>query len=164
MTNQSLFREAWGKFPTGVSVITTVQKNGEVHGMAANGITSVSLEPPLVLVCIGHQRNSYKIVQQTKRFCINILNEFQQNLAEYYSRPHDQRRDDISPNFWFSSNGAAMLENSIASMDCHLITEHVSGDHSIFVGTVDEIKIGNGDPLIYHNGKYTTLPKNQDER
>ena len=63
MTSQSLFKEAWGKFPTGVSVITTVQ-NGKIHGMSANGIASVSLDPPLVLVCIGHQRNSYKIVQQ----------------------------------------------------------------------------------------------------
>ena len=82
MTSQSLFKEAWGKFPTGVSVITTVQ-NGKIHGMSANGIASVSLDPPLVLVCIGHQRNSYKIVQQTKRFCINILRDSQQNLAEY---------------------------------------------------------------------------------
>ena len=159
MTSQSLFKEAWGKFPTGVSVITTVQ-NGKIHGMSANGIASVSLDPPLVLVCIGHQRNSYKIVQQTKRFCINILRDSQQNLAEYFSQPNDQKKTDISPTFSFSSNGAAMLENCIASMDCNLITEHISGDHSIFVGSVDEIKIDNGNPLIYHNGKYITLPKN----
>ena len=163
MTNQSLFKEAWGRFPTGVSVITTVQKNGEIHGMAANGITSVSLEPPLVLVCIGHQRNSYKIVQQTKRFCINILNEFQQDIAEYYSRPQDQRTGDIAPTFWFTSRGSAMLENSIASMDCQVKSEYESGDHSIFVGNVDEIKFGTGNPLIYHNRKFTRLPKDQTE-
>ena len=159
MTSESLFKEAWGKFPTGVSVITTVQKNGEVHGMAANGITAVSLDPPLVLACIGHQRNSYEIIQKTKRFCINILNEFQQNLAEYYARPLKQRTGSINPTFWFTSNGAAMIENSLASMDCTVINEYVSGDHSIFIGSVDEIKIGKGHPLLYHNGEFTKLPK-----
>ena len=68
------YRKAWSKFATGVSVILSKDQGGSVHGMAANGITSVSLDPMLVLVCVDHSRNTYKRIKETGRFSINILN------------------------------------------------------------------------------------------
>ena len=95
MPDAQTFRQAWGKFATGVSIVTTVRSDGDVHGMTANGINSVSLDPLLVLVCAGHTTSSYPLIRDSRRFAINILSEDQQAIAEYYARPTDQKTGDL---------------------------------------------------------------------
>ena len=87
MVDSQAFRQAWGKFATGVSVVTSKERDGQIHGMAANGIASVSLEPMLDLVCVGHNRNSYEHIKDSGRFAINILAEDQRQIAEHYAMP-----------------------------------------------------------------------------
>ncbi len=155
------FRKAWGKFATGVSVVTTIQADGHVHGMAANGICSVSLEPLLVLVCVGHNRNSYPLIKESKRFCINILSEGQQAVAENYARPPAQRNPDFEVGFSFTERGSAKIEDSLAYMDCHVVQEVVAGDHTIFIGEVDEIRVNDGpQPLVFCEGGFYRLTRN----
>ncbi len=153
------FRKAWGKFATGVAIITTIQPDGKVHGMAANGINSVSLDPLLVLVCVGHNRNTYPLIKETGRFAINILSAEQQALGEYFARPADRRSGDVKLSFSFTERGSAILDNCLSSMDCHVVGEYVAGDHTIFIGEVDEIRVNAGDsgPLIFFEGKFRGL-------
>ncbi len=160
MPDAQTFRQAWGKFATGVSVITTVQPGGEVHGMTANGITSVSLDPLLALVCAGHTTTSYPLIQETGRFAINILNEEQTPIAEYFARPTDQKTGDLDASFTLTERGSAAIEGSLVHMDCRVVTEYVAGDHTIFIGEVEEIAIGEGRPLLYYEGRFERLSEN----
>ena len=144
-------------FATGVSIVTTRQPDGEVHGMAANGICSVSLDPPLVLVCVQHNRNTYPLVRGTGRFAINILREDQQYISRYYASPAEERQGQVDVRFSFTERGSATVEGCLAHMDCHVVDEHESGDHSIFIGEVDEIKVSSGRPLVFFGSAYRRL-------
>ena len=157
MSDAQTFRQAWGKFATGVSVVTTVEEGGSVHGMTANGINSVSLDPPLVLVCVGHTAASYPLIRDVRRFAINIMSEEQRSLAEYYARPSDQKTGDLDVSFTHTERGAATVDGSLAHMDCRVVAEHVAGDHTIFIAEVEEIEIGDGKPLLYYEGRFGSL-------
>ncbi len=157
MPDGQTFRQAWGKFATGVSVVTTVQSDGEVHGMTANGITSVSLDPLLVLFCAGHTTASFPLIQEMGRFAINILAEEQRPIAEYYARPTDQKTGDLDVSFSRTVRGAATVDGSLAQMDCRVVNEYEAGDHTIFVAEVDEIKVNDGRPLLYYEGGFSYL-------
>lgn len=157
MDAQDTFRQAWGKYPTGVSVVTSIESDGNVHGMAANGINSVSLDPLLVLVCVGHNRNSYPLIKQAGRFAINILSEQQRQIAQHYAAPAEARSPDFQVAFSFTENGAAFIDGSIASMDCRVVNEQVAGDHTIFIGEVEHIQLNGGAPLVYCEGKFAHI-------
>ena len=157
MSNSDLFRKAWGSFATGVSLITTVEENGSVHGMTANGIASVSLEPMLAMVCVGHSAKTYPILESTGKFGINILAEGQKAIGEYYAKS-DPPSGIISPAmFRFTATGTPFLEGSLASMDCQIVNAHKEGDHTVFIGEVSEIEISEGSPLLFYTGKWMTL-------
>ena len=157
MSDPHLFRQAWGKFATGVTVITTFQPDGEVHGMTANGICSVSLDPLLALVCAGHNTASYPFIKESKRFAINILKMEQLAIAQYFARPTEKKTGDVEVSFTMSPHGGAIVDGSLAHMDCHAVAETVAGDHTIFIGEVDQIDVGSGDPLIFFEGKFGQL-------
>ena len=157
MPDAQIFRQAWGKFATGVSVITTVQDDDEIHGMTANGIASVSLDPLLALVCAGHSTASYPLIKESGRFAINILSEEQQAIAEYYARPTEQKTGDVPMSFSRTAHGAATLDGSLAYMDCRVVNEYVAGDHTIFIGEVEELEVGSGRPLLYFEGHFNHL-------
>lgn len=157
MSNSDLFRKAWGSFATGVSLITTVEENGSVHGMTANGIASISLEPMLAMVCVGHSAKTYPILESTGKFGINILAENQKAIGEYYAKS-DTPDGVASPAiFKFTKAGTPFLEGSLASMDCRVINAHKEGDHTVFIGEVSEIEVSEGSPLLFYTGKWMTL-------
>ena len=158
MPDSQTFRQAWGKFATGVSVVTTVRADGEIHGMTANGINSVSLEPPLALVCAGHSTSSHPLIREAGRFAINILSEEQRPIAEYYARPTADKTGDIEAAFTRTERGAALIDGCIARMDCRVIAEHDAGDHTVFIGQVEEIDTGEGRPLLFYEGRFARLP------
>lgn len=157
MADAQTFREAWGKFATGVSVVTSIEPDGHVHGMTAQAVGSVSLDPLLVMACVGHNRNSYPLISKNGAFAISILREEQQPIAEYYARPPEQRTNDVPIAMSFTERGSAVLEDCLASMDCHVVAEHVAGDHTIFIGEVDEIRLGDGRPLLFFEGRFGGL-------
>ena len=159
MPDAQTFRQAWGKFATGVSVITTVHDDDEIHGMTANGITSVSLDPLLALVAAGHNTTSYPLIKESGRFAINILSEEQQAIAEYYARPTDQKTGDVPMSFSRTAQGAATLDGSLAYMDCRVVNEYVAGDHTLFIGQVEEINVASGRPLLFFEGRFNSLPE-----
>ena len=154
MPDSQTFRQAWGKFATGVSIVTTADSDGSVHGMTANGINSVSLDPLLVLVCAGHTTTSYPLIRDSRRFAINILNEDQQAIAEYYARPTDQKTGDLDIGVSRTEHGGYTVDDSLAQMDCRVVNEYVAGDHTIFIGEVEEINVSDGKPLLFFEGRF----------
>ena len=152
----SVYRGIIGQFATGVTVITTAV-DGWLHGMTANDVSSVSLEPPLVLECVDHSRNSYPLLKANRRFAFSILSEDQRSIAEYYVRDPKDRVGDVKVPFKYTKSGSAVIEGSLAFMDCHVVEEHVCGDHTLFIAGVDEIGLGSGRPLLFFEGRFPKL-------
>ena len=152
-----MFRRAWGSFATGVSLITTLEKDGSTHGMTANGIASVSLEPMLVMVCVGHNANTFPLIEETGRYGINILSESQRDIGEFYASSANQGNEKFESDFTASKTGIPFVNNALASMDCKVVSAHREGDHTIFIGSVEEIQVNEGKPLLFFASKWMTL-------
>lgn len=157
MPDTDLFRKAWGKFATGVSVITSTDEEGEVHGMAANGIASVSLDPMLVLVCVDHRRNTFKRIRESGRFAINVLRDDQVTVAEHYARPPEKRVGSPDSDVIVTDTGGAKIGSCLTFMDCSVHEEFTQGDHTIFIGKVENLEVGEGKPLIFFESKFNEL-------
>jgi flavin reductase (DIM6/NTAB) family NADH-FMN oxidoreductase RutF len=151
------FRDAWSRFATGVVIITTVEPGGGVHGMTAHGVASVSLEPPLALACVGHNRNTHRLIRTTGQFGLSVLAHSQRTIAEYYVRPAAARRGDVPVEFEMLAEKWPVVHGAVARMGCRLVAEHEAGDHTIFVAQVEAIATVDERPLVFYQGKYTPL-------
>ncbi len=153
------FRSTVGAFATGVTVVTT---RGEEHayGMTANAFTSVSLDPPLILVCVINPSEGAEHITQNGVFAVNILSVEQEPLSRYFaSRDRPKGRDAFAEvPHRFAASGSPILEESAAFLDCRLHTAHEAGDHLIFIGEVLELEVADGhEPLLFHGGGYRLL-------
>ncbi len=152
------FRKAMGRFATGVTVITT-GVDGEVHGMTANAVTSVSLEPMLILLCVDHTADSHDMLSRAGVFAVNILAEEQKDISDRFATKEsgDAHGLDGVPHT-FGETGAPILEGALAYLDCRTVTEQEAGDHTIFIGeVVDAGYAENGDPLLFYSGQYARI-------
>jgi flavin reductase (DIM6/NTAB) family NADH-FMN oxidoreductase RutF len=143
------FRNAMGKFATGVTVITT-EVDGEVHGMTANAFMSVSLNPKLVLVSIGEKAKMLDKIQRSGTYAVNILTDEQKDVSMAFAGQIKEKR-----HVQFGrAGGVPVLEEALASIVCRVHGQHVAGDHTLFIGEVMEIVMREGSPLIFYEGKY----------
>lgn len=155
-------RRALGSFPTGVTVVTTLDERGELQGLTANAFSAVSLDPPLVLVCVGQRSRSYRSLVRAGRFAIHILSDDQSDDAEHFARPGSARGAAVA---WrINGRGLPVLDRYVALIECALHAEHHGGDHAILLGAVEAISHGPHDarPLLYHRGrllKASALPE-----
>jgi len=153
--SQQQFREALGRFATGVTVITVALENGEIHGMTANAFCSVSLEPLLVLVCVHQDARTHGMLHEKKRFGVNILADNQQQLSEYFARPlQHQNAREAGGRFTSTRHGTPVLEGGLAYLECRLESATAAGDHTVFIAHVEELMIHTGSPLLFYGGKY----------
>jgi len=153
------FRKAMGCFATGVTVIT-VDLEGEVHGMTANAFSSVSLDPPLLLVCVDHSAQTHAHLHARKRFGINILAENQRRISEYYARlvhTHERADEEAGARFDRTAHGTPILHGALAYLECRLQSAQVAGDHTIFIAEVEEVVVREGEPLLFFRGKYRKI-------
>jgi len=148
-----LYRDAWSRFATGVTVVTTVEPGGAVHGMTASSVTSVSLDPPLVLVVIGEERQSHGLIESTGRFGLSILDAGQTDIAKHFATAPDVRGD-IDARHITSLSGTPVIANAIAAMDCSVTGAHMAGDHTVFIGEVESIVVGAGEPLVWFQRQF----------
>jgi flavin reductase (DIM6/NTAB) family NADH-FMN oxidoreductase RutF len=156
---QTEFRRALGSFATGVTVIT-VDYEGQVQGMTANAFASVSLDPPLVLVCVDHRARTHAHLHSKKRFGVNVLAEDQRTISEYYARPaqdHGHAERDAGAHFDRTPHGTPVLNGALAYLECRLHTSQDAGDHTIFIAEVEEVVVREGDPLLYYRAEYRTI-------
>lgn len=158
------FRSALGRFCSGVTVITVETASGEVHGMTASSFCSVSLRPPLVLVCVDHLAETYLHIRQHGRFGVSVLKEEQEALSEFFAdpdrNPDAARRLDI--HYSQMKSGMPVLAHALANLDCSVVQAHDAGDHTIFVGAVKEVSVAEGSPLLYFRGHYGVTQRHQD--
>jgi flavin reductase (DIM6/NTAB) family NADH-FMN oxidoreductase RutF len=154
-----LFRRVMGSFPTGIAVLTAEREPRQVHGMTANTLTSVSLDPLLILVCVDQNARLLAHLKTQGRFGVNILKDSQQAISELFARteqdPEEEAR--LGVRFRWTSTGIPMLEEALAHLGCNVVAQYMSGDHTIFVGEVESLELKDGEPLLYHRGKYRGL-------
>jgi flavin reductase len=150
------FRATVGSFATGVTVVTT---RGEEHdyGMTANAFSSVSLDPPLVLVCVIANSEGSAHIERNGCFAVNILRAEQEPLSRYFaSRDRPRGRDAFREvPHRTAASGSPILDGAIGYLDCRVHSNHEAGDHEIFIGEVLEIGLDpDGQPLVFHGGQY----------
>jgi flavin reductase (DIM6/NTAB) family NADH-FMN oxidoreductase RutF len=153
------FRQAMGCFATGVTVITVAQSDGEIHGMTANAFSSVSLDPPLVLVCVDQRARTHGHLHARQRFGINVLCERQRAVSEYYARATEahQQSEQVGASFDRTAQGTPVLHGALAYLECRLHTTQIAGDHTIFIAEVEELVVRDGDPLLFFRGRYQAI-------
>lgn len=145
-----------GRFATGVTLLTTVTPEG-VYGMTANAVTSVSLEPTLVLVCVQRDTLSHAYLAGSRVFALNILSAAQEHLSILFSQDEyapERRLTTVA--YRPAGSGSAVIDGCLAYLDCQVVAQYPGGDHTIFVGEVTEASVleGEAEPLVFYRGGY----------
>ncbi len=148
-------RRVMGHFATGVTVVTTVTPTGELSGLTANAVASVSLRPPLVLVCVDKTAESHPHIAQSKVFTINILSDLQETVSRRFAGKGPDKFVGIS--YRLGANGAPILDGVIAYLECVLKAAYEGGDHTIYVGEVTQAETFSGKPLLFYRGGYRQI-------
>jgi flavin reductase (DIM6/NTAB) family NADH-FMN oxidoreductase RutF len=160
---RSALRSVLGRFATGVTVVAAGQ--GTPCGMTANAFTSVSLEPPLILVCVDRSAAIYETVLAAGSFSVSMLSASQEHLARYFadhSRPRGP--EEFSAIEWSPgpSTGAPILHGALAWLECTLVNSYDGGDHEIFIGSVQASGFGpSQDALVFFGGSFHQQPLNK---
>ena len=150
------FRDVMGRFATGVTVVTSRGGDGIPCGLTANAVSSVSLDPPLVLVCITRHSGTLDRIRQSKYFAVSFLTTGQQDVSNRFATlPEAERFDGVE--FVEKATGAPVLKGALGWVDCRVHSEFEAGDHSIVVGEVQACDAEEGDPLLYFGGGYRSI-------
>jgi flavin reductase (DIM6/NTAB) family NADH-FMN oxidoreductase RutF len=158
------FRLACGQFATGVTVVTVERAPRQVHGMTANSVTSVSLEPLLLLICVDQHAKFLSLLKKEKRFGVNVLKEDQQAISRYFAQTEENAKieAELGIRYRWTPSGIPLLEDALAHVACVVVSSYVAGDHTIFLGEVESVEVFNGEPLLYFRGAYRRVaPQNQ---
>ncbi|GGK01492.1 flavin reductase family protein [Pseudomonas matsuisoli] len=158
MIDPSLYKSVMGAFPSGVTVITTLDSDGGIVGLTASAFSALSLEPALVLFCPNYTSDSYPVLRDSKRFAIHLLSGEQQAEAYAFAKKGKEKAQGIE---WeLSELGNPLLAGATAIIECELWREYDGGDHAIMVGAVKNLILPEEPPIpmIYHRGKLGPLP------
>jgi 3-hydroxy-9,10-secoandrosta-1,3,5(10)-triene-9,17-dione monooxygenase reductase component len=149
------FRRVLGQFATGVTIITAMDGD-EPAGVAANSFTSVSLDPPLVLFCVGRTSSTWPRIERARKFAVNILGEHQEELSQLFATKGADRFGQVD--WHVGVGGSPVLHDTLAYLDCEFWAEYDGGDHIIVVGQVLDLGFTEGPgPLLFFGGKYHRL-------
>ena len=150
-------RQIMGHFATGVTVITTKDRAGTPFGLTANAFTSLSLNPPLVLICIDKAVQCYPCFEESKLFAVNLLSEEQEEISRRFATKGIEKFAGIK---WHpSESGIALLDGAMGHIECKVVHSYDGGDHTIYVGEITDAAASGDRPLIFFKGKYYRLPK-----
>ena len=150
------FRNALGRFATGVCLITTTTEQGQALALTANSFSSVSLDPPLVLWSLQNNSHVYDIFARPRYYAINVLTREQENLSNGYARKGEHELDPA--HFTPGINGAPVIRDALVNFECELHATHEGGDHLIIVGRVHDMQSRpEGSPLLFFGGAYREL-------
>ncbi len=148
------FRELLGHFATGVTIVTAVGPDGRPVGMTASSLASVSLDPPLVSLCVDQAADIHPILLEADRWTINILTDRQEALSRRFAEPEHDRFDGVG--YATTADGLVLLEGALAHIECERFAQHEAGDHTLFLGRVVGGATHAGKPLLYYRGGYGT--------
>ncbi len=151
--NPALFRQLLGRFATGVTVLTTRDQDGRPVGMTASSLASVSLQPPLLSVCVDFTADMHKVLSSSGSFVINVLASHQEELSRRFAElPPEERFQGIA--WQETGSGLVLLGGALAHIECERYADFPLGDHTLFVGRVTGGTATEGDPLLYFRGGY----------
>lgn len=148
------FRDAMGKFATGVTVVAT-ESEGDIKGMTVNAFMSVSLDPRLIAVSIDEKATLYKTLQERGKFGISVLKEGQMDLSMVFAKQKDQDKDK-DPIFYFLENNP-VIHGALVNLSCEVKETATAGDHMIFIAEVTAIQEDEGTPLLFYGGNYRSI-------
>lgn len=149
-------RDALGCFATGITVISALSASGEPAGLTANSFTSVSLDPPLLLVCIAKTSTALKTIEAVEHFAVNVLCSDQQAISMAFARPMEDRFSEVD--WTVGHHGTPILSGALANFECARHDLFDGGDHIILIGRVERATYDtHGDPLLYYRGLYRRL-------
>ena len=146
-----------GHFATGVSVITTRDVDGKPYGLTANALCSVSLTPPLLLVCVDKCAESHPAFERSRLFAVNVLALGHEELSRRFAVSGGDKFVDVRHRF--GTTGVPLLEDVLAVVECRVVAVHEAGDHTIYIGEVEHLEAFEGDPLLFFRGQYRRLGK-----
>jgi flavin reductase (DIM6/NTAB) family NADH-FMN oxidoreductase RutF len=149
------FRNALSCFASGVTVVTTVDAAGGFHGLTVSAFCSVSLAPPMVLVCIEKATASHYAFFESRAFAVHTLNDNQRAVSEHFATPLADKFNGL--NFAVGIDGVPILADSLMSLECRIVNTFEGGDHTIFLGQVERSTVNAGKPLVYFQGEYRQI-------
>jgi flavin reductase (DIM6/NTAB) family NADH-FMN oxidoreductase RutF len=150
-------RRVMGHFATGVTIVTTHDGAGRCYGFTANAVCSVSLAPPLVLICVDKRAESYPAFERSGAFVINILGAHQEEISRRFAVSGGEKFTGLACRN--AGTGAPVLEGALAWVECRVVAVHEGGDHTIYVGEVEDAGAAEGHPLLFFRGRYHRLPE-----
>lgn len=151
----STFRAALGRFASGITIITARDAEGRDVGMTVSAFSSLSLTPPLVLVCVDHGASVAPVLETATVFAVNILSEDQEPLSRRFAEREVDRFDGVA--YERGQTGVALLSGTLAHLECRTSARHVAGDHTILIGEVVSTEVHEGNPLLYYRSGYGRL-------
>ena len=150
------FRKVLSHFGSGVTIVTTSDADKRPTGLTCSSFASVSLDPPLILVCVDHKAQSFPALRESGRFAVNILSAGQEALSRRFATSKiTDKFDGVAHTM--TDLGLPLLADALAHLECMTVSAHVEGDHTIFVGRVERMGVPGGEPLLYFRGKYERL-------
>ena len=155
-----VFRQIIGNFASGVTVITA-REQGTDYGLTASAVSSLTLEPPMLLVCINKNTGTQAAISRTRTFGVNILDEDQTDLAYQFAKPQADKFQGVD--FSYGSLGVPLLTGALARIECRVAAEVEAGTHKVFLAEVEQAEATTGSPLTYFRGKMGRFEMVQDE-
>ncbi|WP_253858158.1 flavin reductase family protein [Prauserella alba] len=154
LVDPTTMRQTMGRFATGVAVITT-EADGEPHGMTMNSLTSVSLDPPLLLVCFNHGARSADAVTDSGRFVVNLLSQRQQPIAMRFAKRGEDHFGGLG--LEYGDHRVPVVPNALAHLDCDVDRIVEAGDHTVVFGRVTDVCAREGEPLGFYQGRFSDI-------
>ena len=156
------FKEAMANYPTGVTIVTATDSDGNPIGLTVNSFASVSLDPLLVLWSIDKRVSTYETFTKIDQFAINLLADNQADIASLFARSHQDRFANCD---WYQSqHQLPIIKGAMSSLQCKTFKQIEAGDHTILIGEVIDIAVDKKGPLVYHGRKMGALPASFHEQ
>ena len=150
---KDFFRQVMGQFATGVTVVTT-RNNNTLSGLTVNAFCSVSLDPPLVLICVDHNSNTLPAIRESGTFVVNILTDQQEHLSRCFATSSQERYEHFChASYSTAATGSPVIDCVLAFIDARVVAEYPGGDHAIFLGQVEAM--GTNGKVAFANGIHT---------
>lgn len=152
------FRSVLGRFASGITVVTTRDAGQRDVGMTVSAFCSVSLEPPLVQICVDREASLFAALVGSTRYGVSILAAEQEALSRRFATAESTRRFD-GIGYRRGESGVLLLDDALAHLECRIVASHEAGDHTIFVGEVESATASSTRPLLYYRGGYAQLER-----
>lgn len=153
----SAFRATLGRFASGITVITARDADGVDVGMTVSAFSSLSLDPPLVLVCIDRAASVGPVLETVESFGVNVLSDEQEAISRRFAERDVDRFNGVA--YTRGHSGVPLLDGALAQLECRVTERHPGGDHTILIGAVESVEIHEGNPLLYYRGGYRRLDR-----